>query len=166
MARKGQPDPGAEPDVNGSAPQAAPWRSVLIAAPRRMARHVGYRMTVRQDGVEETIARDITIAQALVIALEHGGAYGAAMVYKDKIYREPGGLREYVVGRRRLADSVFEPVLHGVVPRTNRLETDHVRALEFFEEILEDDPRAVFDGRIERERRRAVRRADIAGDRS
>ncbi|TXG96753.1 MAG: hypothetical protein E6R08_08720 [Nevskiaceae bacterium] len=151
--------------MNGSAPQAAAWRSVLIAPPRRMARHVGYRMIARRDGVEETIARDVTIAQALVIALEHGGGYGAAMVYKDADHREPGGLRQYVVGRLRLTDRVFEPVLHGVVPRSNRLETDLVRALEFFEEILADDPRAFFDGRIERERLRSARRADIAGDR-
>jgi hypothetical protein len=79
------------------------------------------------------------------------------------LYRDRGELREYVIGRRRLADRIFEPVLRGVVPRTKRIETDHVRALEFFEEILKDDPRVFFDGRLESARDRARRRANIIG---
>lgn len=138
----------SRPEEGGRAPPADHWHSVFIAAPRRLHKAVGYRMSVKRDGVEEVIAHDVTIARALVIALEHGGGRGAAMLYRDR-----GDLREYVIGRRRLADRVFEPVLHGVVPRTKRIETDHVRALEFFEEIMADDPRVFFEGRLVRERK-------------
>jgi hypothetical protein len=135
------------------------WRSVYIASPRRLDGAVTYAMSVKRDGGEETIARDVTIARALVIALEHRNGYGAAMFYRDR-----GVLREYVIGRRLLAGDAFEPVLRGLVPRTACLATDHVRALEFFEEILEDDPRMFFDGRLERERKRAIRRRNVIGD--
>ncbi len=146
----------SRPDQGGRALSADDWHSVFIAAPRRLHDAVVYRMSVKRDGVEEIMAHDVTIAQALVIALEHGGGSGAAMLYRDR-----GELREYVIGRRRLADKVFEPVLRGVVPRTGRIETDHVRALEFFEEILKDDPRVFFGGRLIRQR--PPKRDDIKG---
>jgi hypothetical protein len=114
-------------------------------------------MIVKRDGREEAIAHDVTIARALIIALEHRGGYGAAM-----FHRERGSLREYVIGRRLLAGRTFEPVLRGVVPRTARIERDHVHALEFFEEVLEHDPRVFFDGRLIRER--AAKRNDIKGE--
>jgi hypothetical protein len=133
------------------------WRSVYIASPRRLDGAVTYAMIVKRDGAEETIARNVTIARALVIALEHRGGYGAAMVYRDR-----GALREYVIGRRRLGEGAFEPVLRGVVPRTARIATDHIHALEFFEEIMEHDPRVFFDGRLVRNR--AVRRNNLIGD--
>jgi hypothetical protein len=77
-------------------------------------------------------------------------------------YRDRGKLREYVIGRRRLNGKVFEPVLRGAVRRTARIETDHVRALEFFEEILEHDPRVFFDGRLVRFP--VARRHNVVGD--
>jgi hypothetical protein len=123
-----------------------PWRSVYIASPRRLDGK-RYAMIVKREGGEKTIARNVTIAQALVIALERGREHGAVMFYRDR-----GAFREYVIGRRRLVEGAFEPVLRGVVPRTARLETDHVRALEFFEEIIEHDPRVFFDGRLVRNR--------------
>ncbi|ULL01508.1 hypothetical protein [Bradyrhizobium sp. I71] len=135
------------PEEGGRAPTVEHWHSVFIAAPRRLHNAVRYRMSVKRDGVEEIIAHDVSIARALVIALEHGGGRGAEMFYRNR-----GDLREYVIGRRRLADKIFEPVLRGVVPRTGRIETDHVRALEFFEEVLEHDPRVFFGGRLVRER--------------
>ena len=135
-----------------------PWRSVYIATPRRMDGKK-YAMIVKRDGGEETIAHNVTIAQALVIALEHRREHGAAMFYRDRT-----DFREYVIGRRRLDGGVFEPVLRGVVPRTVRLEIDHVRALEFFEEIMEDDPRIFFEGRLTRTTKRAMRRVDISGE--
>lgn len=134
------------------------WRSVYIASPRRLKGRT-YAMILKRDGGQDTIARDVTIAQALVIALEHRSGYGAAMFYRDR-----AALREYVIGRRRLDGGVFEPVLRGVVPRTARLAIDHVRALEFFEEVLEHDPRVFFDGRLESASHRAMRRANIIGD--
>jgi hypothetical protein len=133
-----------------------PWRSVYIATPRRLDGKK-YAMIVKRDCGEETIARNVTIAQALIIALEHRREYGAVMFYRDR-----GAFREYVIGRRRLVGGAFEPVLRGVVPRTTRLATDHVRALEFFEEIIEHDPRVFFDGRLVRER--AANRNEIIGD--
>jgi hypothetical protein len=133
------------------------WHSAYIASPRRLQGRT-YAMILKCDGGEETIARDVTIAQALVIALEHRSGYGAAMFYRDR-----AALREYVIGRRRLGGNAFEPVLRGVVPRTTRLATDHVRALEFFEEILEHDPRVFFDGRLESAFVRASRRANVIG---
>jgi hypothetical protein len=133
-----------------------PWRSVYIATPRRLEGKK-YAMIVKREGGEETIARNVTIAQALIIALELGREHGAVMFYRDR-----ASLREYVIGRRRLNGKVFEPVLRGVVPRTARLETDHVRALEFFEEILEHDPRVFFDGRLVRFP--AARRNNVIGE--
>ena len=133
-----------------------PWRSVYIATPRRLDGKK-YAMIVKRDGGEETIAHNVTIAQALVIALELGREHGAVMFYRDR-----ASLREYVIGRRRLGGGVFEPVLRGVVPRTARLATDHVRALEFFEEIMEHDPRVFFDGRLVRVP--AARRDNVIGD--
>jgi hypothetical protein len=41
-----------------------------------------------------------------------------------------------------------------VVPSTARIAADHIRALEFFEEVMEHDPRIFFDGRLVRERAR------------
>lgn len=127
-------------------PAGQPWRSVYIASPRRLD-GARYAMIVKRDEGEETIAPHATIAQALIIALEYRKEHGAAMFYRDR-----GDLREYVIGRRRLDTDVFEPVLRGVVPRTARIATDHVRALEFFEEVLEHDPRVFFDGRLLRNR--------------
>lgn len=138
-------------------PPAEVWQSVFIAAPRRLAEGaVTYRMIVKRDGREEIIAHDVTIARALIIALEHRGGCGATMFYRDR-----GSLREYVIGRRRLVGRTFEPVLRGVVPRTARNERDHVHALEFFEEVLEHDARVFFDGRLVRER--PAKRTDIKG---
>lgn len=122
------------------------WRAVYIGAPRPLD-GPRYAMIVKRDGGEETIAPHATIAQALIIALEHRKEHGAAMFYRDR-----GDLREYVIGRRRSDTGVFEPVLRGVVPRTARIATDHVRALEFFEEVMEHDPRVFFDGRLVRNR--------------
>jgi hypothetical protein len=116
-------------------------------------------MIVKREGGEKTIARNVTIVQALVIALERGREHGAVMFYRDR-----GAFREYVIGRRRLVGGAFEPVLRGVVPRTTRLATDHVRALEFFEEIIEHDPRVFFDGRLTRTTKRAMLRVDINGE--
>jgi hypothetical protein len=131
------------------------WRSVYIASPRRLDCK-RYAMIVKRDGGDETIARNVTIAQALAIALEHRTGYGAAMFYRDRAC-----LREYVIGRRLLGGDAFEPVLRGLVPLTARLATDHVRALEFFEEILEHDPRVFFDGRLEKEGKRAMRPGNV-----
>jgi hypothetical protein len=136
-------------------PAGGLWRSVYIASPRRLDGK-RYAMIIKRDG-EETIARNVTIAQALVIALELGREHGAVMFYRDR-----GALREYVIGRRRLNGKVFEPVLRGVVPRTARLAADHVHALEFFEEVMEHDPRVFFDGRLVRDR--AANRNGIIGD--
>lgn len=132
------------------------WQPVYIASPRRFDGK-RYAMIARRDGGEETIAHDVTIAQALVIALEHRRSHGAVMFYRDR-----GDLREYVIGRRPLDGGAVVPVLRGVVPRTRRVEVDHVRALEFFEEILADDPRVFFDGRLVRGR--AARRNTVVGD--
>jgi hypothetical protein len=142
----------------GRCPADDGWQSVYIASPRRLDRVVTYSMILDREGTAETIARNVTIARALIIALEHRG-YGAVMFYRDR-----GALREYVIGRRRLSGHSFEPVLRGLVPRTARIATDHVHALECFEEILEHDTRVFFEGRLESARDRAVRRANVIRD--
>jgi hypothetical protein len=147
----------SRPKESGRAQAADDWHSVFIASPRHLSGGATYAMTVKRDGGEETIARNVTIARALVIALEHGGGRGAAMIHRDR-----GELREYVIGRRPLGGGAFEPVLRGAVRRTGRIETDHVHALELFEEILEHDPRVFFDGRLVRER--STRPSNIVGD--
>jgi hypothetical protein len=101
------------------------WRSVYIASPRRLEGRT-YAMILRRDGVEDTIARAVTIAQALVIALEHRTGYGAVMSLPRPGLSSRIRHRPSFAGRERL-----EPVLRGVV-RTARLASDHVRALEFF----------------------------------
>lgn len=137
-------------------PAGHAWRSVYIGAPRRMDGR-RFAMIVKRDGGEQIIAPHATIAQALIIALEYRKEHGAAMFYRDR-----GDFREYIIGRCRLSTDVFEPVLRGVVPRTARIATDHIRALEFFEEVLERDPRVFFDGRLVRNR--TAPPADIDGD--
>jgi hypothetical protein len=144
------------PNIGRTSSPGDGWHSVYIAAPRRVQGRT-YAMILKRDGGEETIARSVTIAQALIIALERRREYGAVMFHRDR-----AALREYVIGRRRLDGGVFEPVLRGVVPRTGRLATDHVRALEFFEEIMEHDPRVFLDGRLVRDR--AANRNEIIGD--
>lgn len=134
-------------------PTGQPWRSVYIGAPRSMDGK-RFAIIVERDQGEETIAPHATIAQALIIVLAYRKEYGAAMFYRDR-----GDFREYVIGRHRLDSDVFEPVLRGVVPRTAHLANDHVRALEFFEEVLEHDPRVYFDGRLERTRSRTADQA-------
>ena len=131
------------------------WHSVYIVSPRRMDRVVTHSMILNRDGREETIACNVTIAGALIIALQHRG-HGAVMFHRDR-----GALREYVIGRRRLGEHCFEPVLRGIVPRTARIATDHLRALEFFEEILEHDPRIFFDGRLVSSRDRLAQRGNV-----
>ncbi len=147
---------GETPTIERGPSAGGLWRSVYIASPRRLDGK-RYAMIVKRDGGEETIARNVTIAQALIVALEHRREHGAVMFYRDR-----GALREYLIGRRRLDGGVFEPVLRGVVPRTARLAADHVHALEFFEEIMEHDPRVYFDGRLVRDR--AANRKEIIGD--
>jgi hypothetical protein len=147
------------PTADQTSTAADRWRLVDIASPRSMAGRT-YAMIAKRDGVEETIARDVTLAQALFVALEHRGGCLAAMVYRDR-----GDLREYVIGRRPTGTKTFEAVLRGAVPRTARIAVDHVRALEFFEEVLEHDARVFFDGRLERTRPRGTRRRNaVVGD--
>jgi hypothetical protein len=148
-----------ENQETGRVPAGDGWQSVYIGEPRRLDGVVTYSVIAKRDGREQTIAWNVTIARALVIALEHPGGCGAAMFYHDR-----GELREYVIGRRRWVGHAFEPVLRGVVPRTARLAIDHIRALEFFEEVLEHDPRVFFDGRLESASDRAMRRANIIGE--
>lgn len=147
----------SRPKESGRAQAADDWYSVLIASPRHLSGAATYAMVVRRDDGDEIIAPHATIAQALVIALEYRKGHSAAMFCRDR-----GDLREYVIGRRRLDTGGFEPVLRGAVPRTARIAIDHVRALEFFEEVMEHDPRVFFDGRLVRNR--PERRADLDGD--
>lgn len=134
------------PTTDRVPPAAQPWRSVYIRAPRSLDGK-RFAMIVKRDGGEEIIAPHATIAQALIIALEHRKEHGAAMFYRDR-----GDLREYVIGRCRRDTDVFEPVLRGVVQRTANIAADHVRALEYFEDIIEHDTRVFFDGRLVRNR--------------
>lgn len=48
------------------------WRSVDIASPRHLYGAPTYAMVVKCDGRDEAIVRNVTIAKALVIALELG----------------------------------------------------------------------------------------------
>jgi hypothetical protein len=118
------------------------WHAVHIGAARRVD-GFRYAMIVNRESGEATIAAPVTIAEALVIALELGDKCGAAMFYRDR-----GERREHVIGRRRSDTGVFEPVLSASVGRTARIATDHVSALEFFEDVMEHDPRVFFDGRL------------------
>jgi hypothetical protein len=122
------------------------WRAVDIASPRPLDGPT-YTMIATRDGGEEIVARYVSLAQALFVALELRGGCVAGMVYRDR-----GDFREYVIGRRPTGANTFKPVLRGVVPRTARIAADHIRALEFFEEVMQHDPRIFFDGRLVRER--------------
>jgi hypothetical protein len=132
------------PKESGQAEPADGWRSADIAAPRPLGGPT-YTVIATRDAGEEIVARHATLAKALFVALELRGGCVAAMVYRDR-----GDFRQYVIGRRRRSDGVFEPVLQAVVPRTSRIENDHVRALEFFEEIMQQDCRVFFCGRLAR----------------
>jgi hypothetical protein len=105
---------------------------------------ITYTMFVRNDdGADEIIACGVTLPRALVIALEHGGAGKAAVVYSDL-----GPLRYFAIGRRRADGSNFECATYTIVSRSGHPHLDARRASEVFEQVLLQHPYEFWGGLV------------------
>jgi hypothetical protein len=104
---------------------------------------VTYTMLVERDrGVDEIVARAVTLPRALIIALEHDGAGKAAIVCSDV-----GPLRYYAIGPRPVGGD-FECAAYTIVRRSGYPGLDTDRALEVFEQVLLQHPHAFWSGRV------------------
>jgi hypothetical protein len=105
---------------------------------------ITYTMLVQNDkAVDEIVARGVTLPRALVIALEHGGAGKAAVVYSDL-----GHLRYFAIGRRPTDGSSFECATYTIVPRSGHPHLDTDRAFEVFEQVLLQHPHEFWGGLV------------------
>ncbi|WLA83201.1 hypothetical protein [Bradyrhizobium elkanii] len=94
-------------------------------------------------GTEEIVARGVTLPRALVLALEHGGAGRATIVYSDI-----GSLRYFAIGRRPADGGDFECATYTVVQRSDNHGSDADRAFEVFEQVLLNHPHEIWGGRV------------------
>jgi hypothetical protein len=93
-----------------------------------------YTMSLEPGG--EVVAQGVTLCRALVLALEHGGPFRAALVDRDF-----GSVRRFEIGKRLADGRAFRKVLSVTVPRTEDPGVDVGRAIEQFEKtLLEDIP--------------------------
>lgn len=81
-----------------------------------------------------------------MIAIEHGGAGKATILYSDV-----GATRVFAVGRLPGGDKPFECVASVAVSLTDQPQLDADRALETLGKALLDDTAAFFAGRIEKD---------------
>ena len=96
------------------------------------------------DGADEIVARGVTLPRALVIALEHGGACKAAVVYSDI-----GPVRYFAIARHPTDGGDFECATYTAVRRSGYPGLDADRALEIFEQVLLLHPHEFWNGRVE-----------------
>jgi hypothetical protein len=101
-----------------------------------------YTMSLEPGG--EVVAQGVPLGRALVLALEHGGPFRAALVDWDL-----GDVRRFDIGKRLADGRTFRQVLSVTVPRTDDPGIDVGRAIEQFEKTLLDDTGVFWPGRIE-----------------
>jgi hypothetical protein len=101
-----------------------------------------YTMSLKPGG--EVVAQGVTLGRALILALEHGGPFRAALVDRDL-----GSVRRFDIGRRLADGRTFRRVLSVTVPRTDDPGIDVGRAIEQFEKTLLEDTVVFWPGHIE-----------------
>lgn len=100
---------------------------------------------------EEIIERDVPIERALVIAVEHRRAGKATVLHSDE-----GEFRIFEIGCRSGAGR-FERILRIVIRRSDNPAVDADEAMALFGDILLNNPRAFWNGRIVRDKARKPR---------
>jgi hypothetical protein len=103
-----------------------------------------YTMSLPDGEDELIVAENVTIERALVLAVRHGHA-GRATI----LHREWCGFRIFEIGRRHPATMAFEAVFETLVKRTDDPMADADDAIGNLAEILLNDTRVFWSGRIE-----------------
>lgn len=129
--------------------------SIATSPIRCSGMHETYTLTLDQEGREEIVARGLTLRRALIVALEHGGRCKAALAAGLDV----GEFCCFTIGRCPTGGTSFERILDTLVLRSGDLGFDAERAMEAFGEILLDDTRIFWNGRIERDQEYASRSA-------
>jgi hypothetical protein len=111
-----------------------------------------YTMSLEPGG--EVVAQGVPLGRALVLALEHGGAFRAALVDMDL-----GDVRQFDIGKRLADGRTFRKVLSVTVPRTKDPGIDVGRAIDQFEKTLLENTGILWPGRIESDEEYARRSA-------
>jgi hypothetical protein len=112
------------------------------------------------DGEDELIvAENVTIERALVLAVRHGHA-GRATI----LHREWCGFRIFEIGRRHPATMAFEAVFETLVKRTDDPMADADDAMGNLAEILLNDTRVFWSGRIETDEEHLAKEPDKGDD--
>jgi hypothetical protein len=111
-----------------------------------------YTMFLEPGG--EVVAQGVPLGRALVLALEHGGPFRAALVDYDL-----GDVRRFDIGKRLANEPTFQTVLSVTVPRTEDGGIDVGRAIEQFEKTLLENTGILWPGRIESDQEYARRSA-------
>jgi len=101
-----------------------------------------YTMSLGTGG--KLVAQGVTLGRALVLALEHGGPFRAAMVDHDL-----GSVRRFDIGKRPTSGRGFLKVFSVTVPKSKDPGIDVGRALEKFEKALLENTGTIWPGRIE-----------------
>jgi hypothetical protein len=101
-----------------------------------------YTMSLEPSG--EVVAQGVPLGRALVLALEHGGQFRAALVDHDL-----GDVRRFDIGKRLANGRTFQTVHSVTVPHTDDPGIDVGRAIEQFEKTLLANTGILWPGRIE-----------------
>lgn len=109
-----------------------------------MSNHA-YTMFEKRGDHERVVASGVTIANVLIIALEHRRRATAALTYRNH-----GDLRVFILGRCASNGGTFEVVLPMPVTRTRSLVADRARAMKIFEKIMARHPSVFWGGRLVR----------------
>ena len=112
-----------------------------------------YTMSLEPD--DQVVAQGVTLGRALILALEHGGPFRAALVDCDL-----GSARRFDIGKRLSDGRTFTRV-----PHTSDPGIDVGRAIEQFEKALLENTGVFWPGRIESDEDYARRCANRPGER-
>jgi hypothetical protein len=114
-----------------------------------------YTMSVKRDGgAEEVVARNVTAARALLIALEHGGAGRATIVANVGYFHTRWELL------RHPPNAEPEKIMATVTVRTSDYMADFQDAVVEFEKRFLDDTPSFWAGELESDDEHARRCAD------
>ncbi|UVO30319.1 hypothetical protein [Bradyrhizobium arachidis] len=105
-----------------------------------------YTMSLCDGEHERIVAEKITIERALVLAVQHGHAGNTTI-----LHREWNGFRIFEIGRLHRDTMAFEAVFETLVKHTDHPMADADEAIGNFAEVLLNDTRVFWSGRIEAE---------------
>jgi hypothetical protein len=116
---------------------------------------VTYTLSIsRNGGAEEVVARNVTAARALLIALEHGGAGRVTTVANVGYFHTHWELLRYP------PNAGSERIMSTVTVRTSDHLADFQDAVAGFEKMFLDDTLAFWAGELEPDDEHARRRGD------